>query len=553
MKGKVLLCVVLIGISAIAANIYEKPVKLVKIEKIENMEKIEKTKNLENLIAPIVATPAPIQIKASIKPEKMSYLLKPLDVQVTHNEGIDQNPAIVTDGAGNLLTMHEIEVESMEFDIGLSISTDVGTTWELMGYFPVDGAPTQPRLDFYKGKTAYGTWTADPMAAFGYAYYAEFPDITDPEVGEYGWVYYRIPWGEHDIGVPFTSSDVACYATDTPPTPDFWGIVAFTGDQAYREYAEDNTFMFQYNTEEGYVTIIFFYNMDEDVFNVAADIDQSTGWFVMAADFVNETDSSIYGTMVLARKITSNEEWWRGSWTGVLIYNCTHPAIDANDGRIYIVTEMDVEDGSKEIVCWTSTNPANWQAWQGYYITVTPGITEQYPAITAISNQEAMVLYTKNRNVYVCKTEDGGETWSSEEQVNDISSTVIEQYGCLDIMDAYAVWTDESVGNYEIFFDIVGKAPVIEIYISGGFGVKATISNTGDAPAENLPWSISLEGLVIVGSYKEGIIPSLQPGQSVIVKSGLVLGFGKVTITVTAGSTSATATGFLIGPFVLIS
>ena len=164
---------------------------------------------------------------------------------------------------------------------------------------------------------------------------------------------------------------------------------------------------------------------------------------------------------------------------------------------------------------------------------------------------EAIVVYTRDGNVYTSKTVDGGETWSTEEQVNDVPDSAIEQYGCLDVADAYAVWTDVSTGNYEIFFDVVGKAAVIEISISGGFGVKATVSNTGDASAENLPWSIDIEGFVPVGSHKEGVIPSLQPGESTIIKSGFLLGIGPVTITVTVGSASETASGFVVGPFVL--
>ncbi len=543
MKGKILLCVVLVGAMIVSAtNFYEKPVKVdTSIQKLNSLPK--------NMIKPVKASPASVNIEMKADIVKARYLVKSLDTQITFNEGIDQNPAIVSDGAGDLLTLHEMEYEG-DIGIGISTSMDVGSTWTQY-YFDVDGSPTQPRLDFYSGKTAYGTWTADPMAAFGYAYYAEFPDITDPEAGEYGWVYYYIPWGDHDIGVPFTSSDVACYATPNPPTSDFWGIVAFTGDQEYGEYAEDNTFMFQYNTEEGYVTIIFFYGMDVDVYNVAADIDESTGWFIMTADFVNETNPAIYGTYVLARKITASEDWWQGEWNGVIFYNCSHPAVDAEDGRIYIVTEMTVEDGSKEIACWTTTNPANWQMWEGYYVTITPGENEENPAITAIDDLEAIVVYTKDGNVYTSKTVDGGETWSTEEQVNDVPDSAIEQYGCLDVADAYAVWTDVSTGNYEIFFDVVGKAAVIEISISGGFGVKATVSNTGDASAENLPWSIDIEGFVPVGSHKEGVIPSLQPGESTIIKSGFLLGIGPVTITVTVGSASETASGFVVGPFVL--
>ncbi|MEM2387769.1 MAG: hypothetical protein QXW78_01415 [Candidatus Thermoplasmatota archaeon] len=544
MKGKKMLAICAVLVAAMllsnANNISKKT--LVK----------ETHKNKLPTPIPVFATPADLQLQ--IKPTRESFkrFYIPTDIQITLNEGADQNPAITTDGSANILCLYEIETDINQFDIGIGVSYDGGANWPEGYYFEVDGNPEQPRLDFYEGKTAYGTWTADPIEAFGYAYYAEFPDITDPEAGEYGWVYYRVGWGEsYGIGAPFTSSDVACYAMATPPTPDFWGIVAFTGDNQYSGYEEDNAFMFQYATEEGYVTIIFFYNMSVDVFNVSVDIDQSTGWCVMVADFIDEKDPSVFGSYLLAKKITSSEDWWRGGWNGAKFKNCMHPYVDAKDGRFYIATEFLNDDGSTDIVCWTSSTPSNAASWKGYYVTETPGENERYPAVTAINANESTVLYTKDGNVYSAKTNDGGKTWEIE-QVNDNPSTVYEGYGCLDVEGSYGVWTDTFNGNNDIFFDIVGRAAVLQLAISGGFGAKVKIANIGNAPAKNVKWSIDLEGkLVLIGKHKEGIISEIQPGVSVTVSTGLVLGIGKVNIKAKAGDASATATAFLLGPFVL--
>jgi hypothetical protein len=86
---------------------------------------------------------------------------------------------------------------------------------------------------------------------------------------------------------------------------------------------------------------------------------------------------------------------------------------------------------------------------------------------------------------------------------------------------------------------ITGAEPVIEIgAITGGlFKVKAVIKNTGTADATDVAWSIDLNGgLILVGKASTGTIATLAAGDEVTVSSAFILGFGKTTITVTAGT-----------------
>jgi hypothetical protein len=96
------------------------------------------------------------------------------------------------------------------------------------------------------------------------------------------------------------------------------------------------------------------------------------------------------------------------------------------------------------------------------------------------------------------------------------------------------------------------SGPSLEIEsISGGFGVTATIANTGVVDATDVNWTIALQGLVFFGKQQTGSIEKIMPGFSPTISSGLVLGFGSVDITVTADDAEKTVTGFLLGPFVL--
>jgi hypothetical protein len=88
--------------------------------------------------------------------------------------------------------------------------------------------------------------------------------------------------------------------------------------------------------------------------------------------------------------------------------------------------------------------------------------------------------------------------------------------------------------------------------LSGGLSVTATVDNMGLDNLTDLTWSISIEGdMIIYGEYNEGIIQLLMPGDSIPIKTGLVLGFGPAEITINVAGVERTGSCFLFGPFVL--
>jgi len=81
--------------------------------------------------------------------------------------------------------------------------------------------------------------------------------------------------------------------------------------------------------------------------------------------------------------------------------------------------------------------------------------------------------------------------------------------------------------------------PVIQIgAITGGlFKVNAVIMNIGLGAATDVAWSMKLDGgLILVGKETTGSIPTIAAGGQVTISSGLIIGLGKTTITVTAGT-----------------
>ena len=100
---------------------------------------------------------------------------------------------------------------------------------------------------------------------------------------------------------------------------------------------------------------------------------------------------------------------------------------------------------------------------------------------------------------------------------------------------------EESDWSPSLDVTISDAMPELEITgITGGIGVSATISNSGDADATMVDWSISFDGGLILPSERNGSISVLVPGGEETVNA-LVLGLGKPMITVAAECAEAAA------------
>jgi hypothetical protein len=65
--------------------------------------------------------------------------------------------------------------------------------------------------------------------------------------------------------------------------------------------------------------------------------------------------------------------------------------------------------------------------------------------------------------------------------------------------------------------------------------ISAAIRNIGFAEAENVSWKISLDGgTILLGKERTGTISIIPAGDNVEIQTGLIFGFGKTQITITA-------------------
>jgi hypothetical protein len=128
----------------------------------------------------------------------------------------------------------------------------------------------------------------------------------------------------------------------------------------------------------------------------------------------------------------------------------------------------------------------------------------------------------------------------------DVTLTVIDDVG--------AQATDTTTAN----ITLPVLFPVLEIGTpTGGFGVKASIKNTGEVAATNVVWEIALDGkLIFIGKSTTDAIASLAVGADEAIKSKFIFGFGKTNIVISATcdegiSAEVTKTAFVLGPFLL--
>ncbi len=177
--------------------------------------------------------------------------------------------------------------------------------------------------------------------------------------------------------------------------------------------------------------------------------------------------------------------------------------------------------------------------------------TGEYPDVYSYK-KIFYAAYVNNRNLYLTVSKDEGLTWTEPVQINDVNGHVIAEENCIDINRGGIVWVDDrELNNYkniyytELPLEHTPEPEIIIEEIKGGIGVKVIIKNIGSVTAENFDWSIITEGSVFLKAEKTGQA-TLKPDESTTIKTGLILGFGDIDITVTADAATKKANAKLL-------
>ncbi|MEM0467137.1 MAG: sialidase family protein [Candidatus Thermoplasmatota archaeon] len=213
----------------------------------------------------------------------------------------------------------------------------------------------------------------------------------------------------------------------------------------------------------------------------------------------------------------------------------TNPSIAAYTAGETIHVAVVYTDGDA-VKCIYSTNDG--ETWQ---TPVTVAAAGKYPNICVI-NGTFVAAYINEGNLFVVESTDGGATWGTPEQINDVDGSVVEQENAVDMNSVGIVWVDDRGDDFDIYFQQLGEVqqyPKLDVTsITGGLkGAAAVLKNTGDAPATSVAWSIKVTGGILGRINKEvtGTIATLAVNEEkAIGPTGTILGFGSIQILVTA-------------------
>ena len=453
------------------------------------------------------------------------------DTQVSPFIENDAHPAIAIDGNGNPFIVYDHESDFLYHELIFQRSLDRGNTWQegdiIFILSSEEYNPINPTFDITddgtRGVATFQNLVPEPSLSF-----IDAVDINDIET----WLIYSFTADSDYIG----GSAIAAYGNEIVVFARITDVAGSDGN-TYEEKCLVSWFPF--DSAESIPGVFYAYEIPMSKPDVAAG-----GERLYAACEMNDVDK----TSVLVMWAPYDLEDYTG-WSASTITrsssNCTNPQLAIAGTNRYCVVENDI-NGNKDILCYRQTGTL----WRRNTVVDTAD-DETYPAVTA-EGDTVTVTFIKNGNLYMSKSEDQGTTWSEPVQVNDVDGAVVGDYRSQDLNGPYMAWTDNRNDNSDIYFDI-GTAPLVGISsVSGGFGVKATIENTGTADTTDVEWSINVDApLMLIGGESNGTISSLPAGDSETIKTGFLLGIGSGTITITADQAGATRSGFILGPFVL--
>ena len=465
----------------------------------------------KNLDMQIMEINEPISIGGpfKIKDEKVPFSYKNTivegfkrgdDIQVTFDPDFQGNPALGVDSDGTMLLAYEYEEDVLERTIYMATSEDGGDLWEIQGVWDVPGTIDELSSMDYAGlindmQAFHGIFLCSEND-YGDVYHIEILDVNNPDI-EF-WNLWTTPFSDNGF-FDFSACDVTTNDEMIGATTDYFVLSLVGSFEDIEGYPDCYQVPFyQVRVDETSWIFWFYYNYSA---NGRMDIDRTAEIIYYAFEWDNGADQDV---ILLSSELefvgqVEPEGWGDGMGEGRKYAvegsaNTINPAIAAENNYVYLVLQTDV-GGNQDIVCYYSSD-----AGDTYQMSVIAdsGSDEANPSIYA-TGEKAYCVFTKDNDLYLAETEDGGQTWTiSDETVNDEEGSVVEQYKTADIYGPSIVWTDEREDDGDVFFDtfIVKQAPgepTIDGPSNGNSGEEITftfsaVDPDGDDVRFNIDW-----------------------------------------------------------------
>jgi len=301
------------------------------------------------------------------------------------------------------------------------------------------------------------------------------------------------------------SPDIAGYDNNGEAPDWYFGVIVDTQSSDNPDYPGEHNPVLNwadYGDENNGWFWIWTFN---DSAHACVDIDKSNGMVYAAWDYLNETT----GARDILYCVADTHDWmvedWVADWytIGGSEEN-TFPDVAADNGYVYIVSQSD-EAGTQDIVCYYSLNGG--ETWDMSVVAGDSGKDEMYPSIVAYG-EEASVTYIVAGDLYITHTDDGGKTWSTPEEVNDETGTVIQEYRTADICPGAVIWADDREDNPDVYFETYGDSPAKPSKPNGPSSGKKRTSYTyetvsNDPNGDDISYGWDWDGDDVVDEWTE--------------------------------------------------
>ena len=456
------------------------------------------------------------------------------NVLVSDNQGEDLHPRMTTNSAGDIVIVYEKELDLFTRLLSITYSTDDGASftekWALNSVDEAQGSGIlqYPDVIYNSGLDVLFITGLDPNAEM---YNNEMYYVAGDIAAATEYLGYAIS-GTSSSGYFYNAASCSPNYFLSLTTEDYGGDLMSILGLGWFTYPD-----FAYPPGLG-----GFYYDGNSLFHSAPASELEGDWNTNRIFWVMET--AVGTDSYVCMKSTSRDEALITSGEsqnamdkygdieqepGEFIGFGADPDVSGSGNQVAVV----YTDGGN-VKCSHSTCVATYEpefSWQTS--TVETGASS--PAVYMQGNN-VICAYVKGGNLYAKISADSGQTWGTAEKLNDVDGTVVGDKSSVDVCKLGIAFTDNRNGNKDIYFVFKKGAPSAELAIesiSGGIGVSAVLKNNGDGAAENFAWSIVSDGTVFVGGEKTGT-GTLAPGATMTIKTGLMLGFGAITVTVKA-------------------
>ena len=570
-------------------------------------------------------------IKKQTNMNDNSFLLEGFNISgLTGNE---THPSISIDSFGNIFAAYDFDVDNT---IQWIYSTDDGNTWYSISnsVTDIEGFEKYPSIDYWGSDSRFfGTFLTPQENSNGGKIY-----ILEYEIGSIPIVSF---WDFSKYGMSnMTDIDISC--DDSKEEYEF-GVISTVMDTTYETGPVDNgPFLLYTNPDDEDNGIVMWEEKYSGCLHTDIDIDHSSKMGYAVYDWFND---SIWKLLLWEFDFENTADVYNKTYVINQTSNLRYPSVASYDDNLLIVAETD-ENGNKDIICKFSNNSSN----DGDFDTVLVASTlddESFPEISWVNGSNFVCTFTKNNDLYMTITEDGGETWSTAVIVNNNTGSVENEYKNSDISEhgQICIWQDvrgldrdvyisdldvnkipeenstvhgyitddeenplsdvkitafskdwnwyktiktdnDGYYNFKTISGLINFSATKKGYsvnyseftlekdsiqywnaslevsftglqigpINGGLGIRSSIKNIGYGTAKNIVWNMTITGKrrIFGKTQLSGEIDSLEGGFSSGIESGLLLGFGKINVTITLTSEdnlpiTRSIEGFILG------